>query len=47
MSYLSIKLASFPDTYEVAKIKALYKKGLKTDQRTSGPFCCCHLSQRL
>ena len=30
---LSIKLASFPNKYKVAKIKPLYKKGLKTDPK--------------
>ena len=30
---LSIKLASFPNKCKVAKIKPLYKKGLKTDPK--------------
>ena len=35
---LSIKLASFPDKCKVAKIKLLYKKGLKTDPKNVRPI---------
>ena len=35
---LSIKLASFQDKWKVAKIKPLYKKGLKTDPRNFRPI---------
>ena len=34
---LSIKLASFPDKWKVAKINPLYKKGLKTDPKNFRP----------
>ena len=34
---LSVKLASFLDKYTVAKVKSLYKKGLKTDPKNSRP----------
>ena len=35
---LSIKLASFPDKCKVAKIKPLYKKGLKTYPKNFRPI---------
>ena len=44
---LSIKLASFPDNCKVAKIKPLYKKGLKTDSKNFRPISLLTLISKI
>ena len=35
---LSISTSTFPDLCKIAKLRALFKKGSKTDPKTIGPF---------
>ena len=44
---LSIKLASFQDKCKVAKIKPLYKKGLKTDPKNFRPISLLPLISKI
>ena len=44
---LSIKLASFPNKCKVAKIKPLYKKGLKTDPKNFRPISLLPLISKI
>ena len=44
---LSIKLASFPDKCKVAKIKPLYKRGLKTDPKNFRPISLLPLISKI
>ena len=45
--HLSIKLASYPDKCKVAKIKPLYKKGLKTDPKNFWPISLLTLASKI
>ena len=44
---ISIKLASFPDKCKIAKIKPLYKKGLKTDPKSFRPISLLPLISKI
>ena len=44
---LSIKLASFPEKCKVAKIKPLYKKGLKTEPKNFRPMLLLPLLSKI
>ena len=44
---ISIKLASFPDKCKIAKIKPLYKKGLKTDPKSFRPISMLPLISKI
>ena len=39
---LSKKLSAFPEECEIAKLKALFKKGASTDPKNYRPISLCH-----
>ena len=45
--YLSIKLSTFPEKYQIAKLKPIFKKGARTDPKNYHPISLLPLVSKI